>query len=394
MNLFYNAKAETWYTTEEHLTFGQLEEALTVHSPDTSHVSYSLAKSGNNLGPLVGIMISRNKQKQLIGNEALINRLQKEVTQLGGMIILFPPEWVNSDYVNGFIYCTVNRKWLFAKAPLPNIVYNRIPFRQKERQDAFYQSCTILQTRNIPFFNPSFLNKWELYQLLNKEKNVQYFLPKTFLLRDYPQLLDTVETYKNVYIKPLEGHKGQDITRIRKTQDNYYLISTAKHTETRLSLENLWNEKWQSKQFLIQEEVNAALYQGNRYDFRILIHFVEGNYQVSGIGVRQSERQDVTTHIPSGGKLLPYENIEADSHHEFFQTLAENCGNLLSSHYGFFGEFSIDACVDKEGNYYLFEINAKPMLFDEPHIEKARCQRLSYLFFELTKFTPIGMNQV
>lgn len=392
MNLYYNGKTETWYTTEEHQTFGYLEETLSVEYPDPSHTSFNLAKSENNLGPLVGIMISRNKQNKLIGNEALINGLQKEVNQIGGMIILFPPEWVNSDYVNGFIYCTVKSTWLFAKAPLPNVVYNRIPFRQKEKHQAFYQACSILQTRNIPFFNPSFLNKWELYQLLSTEKRTQDYLPKTFLLKSYPQLLDIIDTYKNVYIKPLEGHKGQDITRIRKTQDNYYLVSSTKQSETLSTLENLWEEKWQSKPFLIQEEVKAALYQGNRYDFRLLVHFMEGNYRVSGIGVRQSERQDITTHIPSGGKLLPYENIAADSHHEIFQTLAENCGILLSSHYGFFGEFSIDATVDKEGNYFLFEINAKPMLFDEPHIEKTRCHKLAHLFFELTNF-PVMRNE-
>lgn len=386
MNLFYNETTETWYTNEKYYTFGHLEESLAVNEPDPAHPSFTLTTSDNHLGPLIGIMVARNKQKKLVGNETLIKGLQEEVSHLGGILILFPPEWVNSDYVNGFVYCSTNNRWMNAKAPFPNIVYNRIPFRSKEKQEVFYQALSYFQKKKIPFFNPSFLNKWELYQLLSKDSTTKDFLPKTFLLSDFNQLMDIVETYKNVYIKPIEGHKGQDIYRIRKTTNHEYMLSSTRHTEVLTSLEGFWKEKWQENHFLIQEEVNAALYQHNRYDFRILVHFNKGNYSVSGVGVRQSKQQDVTTHIPSGGKLIPYEEVETDSHNLFIQALAENCGNLLSSHYGFFGEFSIDACVDKEGKYFLFEINSKPMLFDESYIENTRYKRLSQLFFELTKF--------
>ncbi|MCC5399972.1 hypothetical protein LMQ13_13720, partial [Staphylococcus aureus] len=62
------------------------------------------------------------------------------------------------------------------------------------------------------------------------------------------------------------------------------------------------------------------------------------------------------------------------------------CGEVLTKKYGFIGEFSIDACVDKEGNYYLFEVNAKPMLFDEVEIEEKRCQQLVKLFYTQTNF--------
>jgi hypothetical protein len=62
--------------------------------------------------------------------------------------------------------------------------------------------------------------------------------------------------------------------------------------------------------------------------------------------------------------------------------VVEEAGKWLTDHWGFFGEFSIDAGVSSKGNYYLFEINSKPMSFDEQEIEKKRIKNLCRLFFQ------------
>ncbi|MNJ68961.1 Endospore coat-associated protein YheD [compost metagenome] len=40
------------------------------------------------------------------------------------------------------------------------------------------------------------------------------------------------------------------------------------------------------------------------------------------------------------------------------------------------GEMSMDLGIDKEGNIWFFEANAKPMKFDEPHIRKKSLERI------------------
>jgi len=275
-----------------------------------------------------------------------------------------------------------------AKAPLPNIVYNRIAFRNTEKQAPFQKALSILQEKNIPFFNPSFLNKWDLYELLEKHPLLKNYLPETTLLSNFEQLEDFLEKYKCIYVKSLEGYKGKHIYRIEKITPSHYNVSTTKDTEIYSNLENLWNNYsiWQKKSFLIQKGIDSALFQGKRYDFRLLVTYKDEAYVLNGIGVRQSIQQDITTHIPSGGKLIPYQEVQSDSHDVFFETIAQHCGKLLTEQYGFFGEFSIDACIDKEGKYYIFEVNSKPMLFDEPHIEEARINHLLYLFYSLSNF--------
>lgn len=63
---------------------------------------------------------------------------------------------------------------------------------------------------------------------------------------------------------------------------------------------------------------------------------------------------------------------------------------------GFLGEFSIDIGEDESGSLFIYEVNSKPMQFDEVEIETNRLLHLKNLFIELTfpnltiKITPPG----
>ena len=65
--------------------------------------------------------------------------------------------------------------------------------------------------------------------------------------------------------------------------------------------------------------------------------------------------------------------------------MAEQTGKALSEQFGYFGEFSIDAGISQSGNYYIYEVNSKPMSFDENEIEERKISQLCRLFFQLTK---------
>lgn len=75
------------------------------------------------------------------------------------------------------------------------------------------------------------------------------------------------------------------------------------------------------KTYIAQEEIHSAEYEGTRFDFRILAHANQEEYILTGVGVRLSQKQDVTTHIPSGGRLIPYRQFQSNDHDEFFRLL-------------------------------------------------------------------------
>ncbi|ELW9008165.1 hypothetical protein SIN57_001885, partial [Campylobacter upsaliensis] len=135
--------------------------------------------------------------------------------------------------------------------------------------------------------------------------------------------------YKKIYLKPIEGSKGNHIYRIRLEKEHSIQVSTTKETAFFSSIDEVWNQyyqEWSQKKFLIQEGIDGALYKGSRYDFRLLVMFEENRYVLSGVGVRQANQQDVTTHIPSGGKLLAYREVAQKEHDLFFEKLVNHCG--------------------------------------------------------------------
>jgi len=391
MNIYYDSEKECWYTASEDIHFfGTSKKRLSTAKPHDDHAAFPIVQYEKKVGPLIGIMIARNRHHKLIGNGELFKRLQKQLQlQAGGIIVIFPPESLQTDQLTGYIYCSTRNKWLKAITPLPDIVYNRVPFRKTEKQEAFQSAVSFFKEKGIPFFNSSFINKWELYQLFSDHPLLKEHLPKTIRLGEKTDFANFFLTYNNIYLKPVEGFKGKNIYRIRLEKDDSISVSTIEETAYFSSIDEVWKQyqqEWSKKKYLIQEEIDGALYNGNRFDFRLLVTFEENRYVLTGVGVRQSNQQDVTTHIPSGGKLVAYQEVQQEKHDLFFEKMVNHCGSILTKKYGFIGEFSIDACIDKNDHYYLFEINAKPMLFDEKEIEEKRCQQLIKLFYTLTNF--------
>ena len=69
--------------------------------------------------------------------------------------------------------------------------------------------------------------------------------------------------------------------------------------------------------------------------------------------------------------------------------LARACGEQLQTSFGMIGEFSVDLGINKKnGELVIFEINAKPMRFDEKDIEEKRLNSLADTFFHFSALTP------
>ncbi len=390
MIIYYDGNAKSWHSNHSGFTLGSNNQPLLPSFPfPLEFLPFKMMTKGNNIGPIVGILTSYNSKNKLIGNRPLFEKLQRELDAFGGIIVIFPPEQLSNMKVDGFTYISSQDKWLPITTPLPHVIYNRVPFRKTEEGYSFAAAIELIKSNSLPFFNPHFINKYELSQLLKQDKMLKNCLPDTELLHSEQTLTDFITKYGSIYVKPATGSKGKNIYRLSKKKNHTILLQSIQGEEHFSSLHEVVNDYlpiWMTKEHIIQEEINVDVFNGHRYDFRILATFLDGNYVVTGVGIRQSSLQDVTTHVPAGGKIIPYELVQNQEHDRFFQLAVEHCGALLTSRFGFFGEFSIDACIDKNGNYYIFEVNSKPMLFDEPEIETNRCRQLARLFYELSGF--------
>ena len=341
----------------------------------------------NNQGPLIGIMTAKKGNGVVTGNIPLFTELQKKLISLGGISFIFTIEGVYDDYIDGFTYQLEQNRWVQVRTTYPDLVYNRIPFRKSEQDGRCQSFFSILTARNIPYFNPCFIDKYQLFRLLEHHPILQKYLPKTILVNQKQALSLFLYEQKRIYLKPAQSAKGNGIFRLTLLENKQIQLNGILNADSYPSFDDfwlLWEKELLDKNYLAQEEIRSSLYEGKRYDFRILAHLGNKEYSVTGVGIRQAHEQDITTHIPSGGRLLPYPLFQSTEHDHFIQTVVSHIGHVLSDQLGFFGEFSIDACHSSDGNYYLFEVNSKPMSFDETDIEDRKIMELCRLFFQLT----------
>ncbi|WP_419392606.1 YheC/YheD family protein [Cytobacillus praedii] len=341
----------------------------------------------NYTGPLIGILAGKGKNQSVIGNGPFFRELQREIIKNGGISVVFTPDDINEETIAGVTYSQEYNKWTAVTCPIPHIVFNRVPTRKLESGDSFKDAFQFFKSRNIPFFNPRFLDKFSLFEMLSHDPILQSFLPETIKVTDNESLFHFLEKYKTIYLKPAEGAKGRGIYKLSLKNNHSVVLISLKDEFTYKDGITFWKEWEQSllkTTYIAQKSIEPALYQGKRFDFRILAHFSEEGYQVTGAGIRQSRDQELTTHTLNGGCIIPYEDIQTEEHDRFFAMIADRAGKTLSKETGFFGEFSIDAGLSDDGKYIIYEINSKPMRFDERNIEEKRIQTLTRLFLHMT----------
>lgn len=392
MIIYYDSSEKIWFHTQKdkQLTLGMDNAPLPYKmAPTKSSIPFEVKSLDNGkLGPLVGILTNRNKKDYITGNKTLFISLQSEILDNGGISVVIPLENIQQTKINGFMYLPFKKKWIKVLIPYPQIVYNRIPNRRVENTESFTKAIVTMQEKGTHYFNPSFLNKYDLYRLLKNDPQLKKYIPETLLINGKDSLRQFLNKHSSLYIKPTSSAKGKGLFKISKEVNGPIYLQNMKELLRFTDFDDFWNshrELFFEKEYIAQKEITPALYNGNRYDFRILAHYDGKEYNVTGVGVRQSEQQSLTTHIPHGGKLIAFDEVNRKRDEEFIYEVVKQCGEILSEGLGFFGEFSIDAGITAEDDYVIYEVNSKPMSFDEDSIEKQRIRNLVHLFNQLFK---------
>lgn len=390
MSIYYCRETKNWvHYSRELRTIGGSKKELLSLTKSASHegIPFQLLEKDQHVGPLIGIMTSPKSKNSLVGNRRLFIQIQNELLKRDALSFVFSYEDVQEDgWLFGYIYLPSQKDWLRAKIPYPDLVYNRIPFRKSEKSNHYHTCLACFQDNQIPIFNPGFIDKYQLFQILKGNDVIKHFLPDTILIESAYDLKSFFNKHKDLYIKPRNLSKGKNIYRLYK-QNNQLVIESKENCTMFMKIENIfeyYKDLFSNKSYLAQCTVKPALTDGKRFDFRILAHWSvsKQKYIVTGVAIRASEPYKLTTHLINGGSIFPYNQIQSKNHDFFIKTIVEEIGTTLTKKVGFFGEFSIDAGLSIDGKYVLYEVNSKPMSFDEKDIEQNRIIKLCDLFLQ------------
>lgn len=340
--------------------------------------------------PVLGILTAG--KGQVPGNREMFRFVQMACREAGLTAYVFTPAQVNwsRGIVKGYRY--LQGRWQAGQFPLPQVVYNRIPNRQLEASREVQLVKRRLRAKGIPYYNAGYLNKYDLYQLLKDDPQVQPYLPWTRLVRRRSDIQSALQQLGCVYLKPRHAFAGKGIMRVALRGNAWslrYRQDDVNKESRGSSVGELWpklEQKMGRQSYIVQQAIQLAQYKGRTFDVRLLAQKNGvGQWQVSGMGVRVASKGGITTHVPNGGYIAPAAEVFANvfganaaSVHERVSRLAMMVALAVErKSQGLFGEMSMDIGLDASGHPWFFEANAKPMRFDEKGIRQVGLKTLT-----------------
>ncbi|XEC96451.1 YheC/YheD family protein [Paenibacillus tarimensis] len=367
--------------------------------------SVFVQNSGENevqIGPLIGVLTDsgyRTPNEPFGGRSGFI----KQLIKLGAnkaYFFAFTPRDINwqNETVSGY-FLNPQGSWYRKTVPLPDVVYNRLPNRKAETSTSITSLRERFIRKRIPFFNWSFFNKSDVYKLLENDVQASPHLPESHLNPSPERIKEMLEKHYFVYYKPTAGSLGIGIYRLTYHPKRGYFARYRRGSSNVLlrfnnfqSLMRMLNARHRSSlsRYVIQQGIRLVEIDGCPIDFRFHMNKNGKNEWVpAGIGAKKAGRGSVTTHIKNGGSLMTPEQALSRAFGDRASEVLDKakrvsvklCEAIERNFPHMLGELGLDIGIDKDGEVYMFEANAKPgrSIFKHPSLKEQGRLSLNYI---------------
>lgn len=366
------------------------------------------------IGPLVGILAARStSDSSSFGSMASFFRRLISIGKDRSYFFVFSPRDVDweRETVAGY-FPNPSGVWQRKEVPLPDVVYNRMQSRITEGLTAMYSFKEKFLRRSIPIFNWAYFDKSEVYKLLEGD-DVFKHVPETVIGPSGTEVRELLSRHGTVYMKPSGGSLGLGIYRIQRVSNRGYTVRYRsmgknhavgyKNFDAAMNLLHR-HRKGKLDRYIAQQGISLIEVDGCPVDFRFhMTKNGQNQWGVTAIGAKKAGKGSITTHVASGGKLINTEQVlqhafgsNASSVLQRAKTTAVSIAQALERRYPYLlGEIGFDIGVDKSGNVWMFEANAKPgrSIFKHPAAKSQERDSLTNLFdycVYLSKFRQGG----
>lgn len=360
---------------------------------------------GNNdiqLGPLIGVLTD-NYSSGEISPFTSRTSLVKQVIKAGhnkAYTFGFTPNdinWINKT-INGY-FLNANGGWYRRVINFPDVIYNRLPNRRAEVGEEMTRLRERLVQEGIPIFNWSFLNKADVYKLLDNDIEALAHIPESVSNPTPEKMKEMLNKYSFIYFKPGTGSLGYGIYRITYRPSKGYFVRYRSSGSNTLLKFSSFEKLYRSlsikhgaglENYVAQQGIRLIEIDKCPVDFRFHMH-KDGNnqWQPVGIGAKKAGRGSVTTHMKNGGTLLTpeYALRETFGHQakgilDHAKAVSIKLAEAIERNYAYrLGELGLDIGIDQKGRVWMFEANAKPgrSIFKHPELRLEGKKSLNYL---------------
>jgi hypothetical protein len=347
----------------------------------------------------IAILTMHDEHRPFRGNHFNFIDLIRTGRELGANVYVITAKdmKLGKSKVKSFLYNPATKTWSQKMLPLPYVIYNRIPSRKDELLPDVQQTIqACMKHDRIKLFNPSFFNKWTLFEWLSKAQSTKMYIPATRKLSHLYELESMLLHYALVYLKPARGKAGKGIMKIDYIPSRIegpYQLHIQYKKKSRITLHRYLPELWVklkqhigTEEYIVQQGIQLAKYHNRSFDLRVLVQKnAKGIWSLTGIGARVAGSLSITTHVPRGGSIdepekllnLAFGSIYGKQIMRRVKLASHAIARQIekaSKHT--MGEMSLDLGVDTSGQIWFFEANSRPMKFDEPEIRKKSLERI------------------
>lgn len=360
------------------------------------NVQYNAADKTLQLGPVIGVMISRydpdEPSKPFGSISSFCMEMVNACQTLGAYVYFFTPEMIdlNPSTLEAILY---DEGWKRGSVPAPDVINNRLPTRKLENSPSVQHFMKEVKSRfGTHIFNEKFLDKSEVFDALGANEKLKKYLPESYSLKSYPILKKMCVTYPMVFLKPVRGSLGKGIIRVSRQPDGTYQTLTTSlegiKKSSYSSLTKLYSSlsgKIKKNRYQIQQGLDLVRLHKRNVDFRALVHKnKKGKWSVTSIVARVAGGNHYVSNIARGGTLSTVKDALAMSGipstakltaskrmEQAALDIAKGIEAAIPFH---FGELGVDLAVDTSGRIWLLEVNSKPSKGDNAplNVQKVR----------------------
>jgi hypothetical protein len=269
----------------------------------------------------------------------------------------------DTETIKGWVY--ENGQWLQKIVPFPDVIYNASPPLTDKQEEIVERLDTM-----IPFTSHSIGSKLDVFQKIKGAKTfAEYLIPSIEVMK--PQdVFEFLMQYKDIVLKPLYGHKGQNIIHVKKTEETYFIqqdknntvfMNSAKFTDFITSL-------LKNMTYLAQVFIESKTKSGLSTHLRLHVQKGgEGVWNVTTIFPCIAQKGFVAN-ISSGGYTMIFNDFLKQEFNEEYYNIKrylEHFAVQFSKHFDSLyqnklDELGIDVGLDKNQKIWIFEVNWRP----------------------------------
>ncbi len=409
----------------EHLFFLNTNIITGPTPPDNINVSLVSGKDGTlRLGPVLGILSHcTGKPARLFGEQtSFLKKLIRIGRSQNMLVYVFSPAEVNwqQGTISGYTLTGTgdDEIWLQTVYPFPDVIYDRGLFPPGEQRRAAAEVRKKLRTANdIKYFNPAFFGKWKTHRWFLEHSSLRLHLPETVLAESANDVCSMIESFPEIYIKPVGGSSGRGIIKIsRLANGKYFYERRVKGRSQGLAvadnreLSAIIQPALSKRKHIVQQGIRLAKYKNRTFDVRVLMQKNgAGRWVLTGIAARVAGENAFITNVHAGGKAEKISTVlaAAFSYNNHLQnSILANLRRLALLACVWieertrlqFGEIAVDLGVAADGYVWFIELNAVPgrtvfrRIGASAIAARALCRPLEYARY-LAGFNNAGLSK-